>query len=94
VDRRDRRVPHSGSHGSNTVYKRLRDRGYEVFAVNPNAEELEGDGCYQDLRAIPGGVEAVVIAMKPERELSLLLRATDHHVAAKAEEWSEYVKAA
>jgi uncharacterized protein len=28
---------------SNTVYRRLRDRGYEVFAVNPNAEEVEGD---------------------------------------------------
>ena len=26
-------------HGSNVVYKRLRDRGYEVFAVNPNADE-------------------------------------------------------
>ena len=25
------------SHGSNIVYQRLRDRGYEVFAVNPNA---------------------------------------------------------
>jgi uncharacterized protein len=53
-------------HGSNVVYKRLRDRGYEVFAVNPNADEVEGDRCYHDLRAIPGGVEAVVIATKPE----------------------------
>jgi predicted CoA-binding protein len=26
------------THGSNTVYKRLRERGYEVFAVNPNAQ--------------------------------------------------------
>lgn len=26
------------SHGANIVYQRLRDRGYEVFAVNPNAE--------------------------------------------------------
>jgi predicted CoA-binding protein len=33
-------------HASNLVYKRLRDRGYEVFAVNPNAEEVEGDRCY------------------------------------------------
>ena len=32
-------------HGSNVVYKRLRDRGYEVFAINPNAEEVEGDAC-------------------------------------------------
>jgi predicted CoA-binding protein len=54
-------------HGSNVVYKRLRERGYEVFAVNPNADEVEGDRCYHDLRSIPGGVEAVVIATRPER---------------------------
>jgi predicted CoA-binding protein len=53
-------------HGSNVVYKRLRDRGYEVFAVNPNADEVEGDRCYHDLRSIPGGVEAVVIGTRPE----------------------------
>ena len=54
------------NHGSNVVYKRLRDRGYEVFAVNPNAEEVEGDPSYHDLRSIPGGVEAVVIGTRPE----------------------------
>jgi predicted CoA-binding protein len=53
-------------HGSNVVYKRLRERGYEVFAVNPNADELEGDPAYHDLRSIPGGVEAVVIGTRPE----------------------------
>ncbi|MGE5690733.1 MAG: CoA-binding protein [Pseudomonadota bacterium] len=56
-----------GSHGSNVVYKRLRERGYEVFAVNPNAEEVEGDRAYHDLSSIPGGVDAVVIGTKPER---------------------------
>jgi predicted CoA-binding protein len=45
---------------------RLRDRGYEVFAVNPNADEVEGDRAYHDLRSIPGGVEAVVIGTRPE----------------------------
>jgi predicted CoA-binding protein len=54
------------SHGANVVYKRLRERGYEVFAVNPNADEVEGDRCYDDLRSIPGGVDAVVIATRPE----------------------------
>ncbi len=53
-------------HGSNVVYQRLRDRGYEVFAVNPNAATVEGDRCYHDLRSIPGGVEAVVIGTSPE----------------------------
>jgi uncharacterized protein len=54
------------THGSNTVYKRLRERGYEVFAVNPNAATVEGDRSYPDLKSIPGGVEAVVIATSPE----------------------------
>jgi predicted CoA-binding protein len=54
------------NHGSNTVYKRLRERGYEVFAVNPNAERVEGDPAYSDLASIPGGVEAVVIGTRPE----------------------------
>ena len=54
------------NHGSNIVYQRLRQRGYEVFAVNPNADEVEGDRSYHDLRSIPGGVEAVVIGTRPE----------------------------
>ena len=31
-------------HGSNNVYRRLRERGYDVFAVNPNTQEVEGTG--------------------------------------------------
>jgi uncharacterized protein len=53
-------------HGSNLVYQRLRERGFEVFAINPNADEVEGDSCYQDLKSIPGGVDAVVIGTWPE----------------------------
>jgi uncharacterized protein len=54
-------------HGANNVYKRLRERGHEVFAVNPNAAEVEGDRAYKDLGSIPGGVDAVVIGTRPER---------------------------
>ena len=53
-------------HGSNAVYQRLRARGYEVFAVNPNADHVEGDRCYRDLASIPGGVGAVLIGTRPE----------------------------
>jgi predicted CoA-binding protein len=56
-----------GGHGSNVVYRRLRDRGYDVFAINPNADEVEGDRCYPDIHSIEGGVDAVVIATRPER---------------------------
>jgi len=55
-----------GNHGSNVVYQRLRERGYQVFAVNPNTDEVEGDHSYHDLKSIPGGVDWVLIGTKPE----------------------------
>jgi uncharacterized protein len=54
------------THGSNNVYRRLRERGYQVFAVNPNTGQVEGDRCYPDLASIPGGVDAVVIGTRPQ----------------------------
>ena len=30
---------HPKDHGSNVVYQRLRERGYDVFAVNPNVDK-------------------------------------------------------
>jgi uncharacterized protein len=60
------------THGSNFVYQRLRDRGYQVFAVNPNADEVEGDPCYHDLKTIEGGVDAVVIGTSPEHAMGTM----------------------
>lgn len=51
---------------ANAIYKTLRAKGYQVFAVNPNADAVEGDPCYPNLQAIPGGVDGVVISTKPE----------------------------
>jgi len=64
-------------HGSNLVYQRLRDRGYEVFAVNPNAVQVEGDTAYPNLKAIPGGVDAVVIGTRPEHAADTMREAAE-----------------
>lgn len=60
------------NHGSNVVYQRLKERGYEVFPVNPNTDEVEGDKSFPSLRSIPGSVEAVVIGTRPERALDTM----------------------
>ena len=59
------------SHASNGIYSRFKDRGYEVFPVNPNADKVMGDTCYRSLKDIPGGVDAVVIATNPSASLSV-----------------------
>ena len=59
-------VSRSGTdHGANVVYKRLRERGYDVVAVNPNAATVEGDPSYADLTSIAAGVDGVVIGTAP-----------------------------
>lgn len=50
---------------ANAIYRKLRDAGYEVFAVNPNAERAEGDACYASLAEVPVGVDGVVVATHP-----------------------------
>lgn len=50
----------------NLIYDRLKKTGHEVFAVNPNMQTFAGERCYPNLKAIPGGVDAVMIITRPE----------------------------
>jgi predicted CoA-binding protein len=52
--------------GAGAIYLKLRNHGYEVFPVHPDAEALHGDACYPNLSAIPGGVDAVFIMNSPD----------------------------
>jgi uncharacterized protein len=55
-------VSRESQQAANFIYRRFRDAGYEVYAVNPRADEVEGDPCYPDLASLPvsvGGVVAV-----------------------------------
>jgi hypothetical protein len=55
-------VSRDSAQAANVVYRGLRKANYRVFAVNPHAQEVEGDVCYPDLKSIPDGVAAAVIA--------------------------------
>lgn len=57
---------HSHHPAGNLIYRRLKQSGHDVFAVNPHMQTFEGDSCYADLQSIPGGVDAVVIVTRPE----------------------------
>ena len=64
-------------HGSNTVFDRLVQRGYEVFPINPNATEIAGTQAYPNLASVPGGVDAVVIGTRPEHTLDTVKEAVE-----------------
>lgn len=59
-------VSRHGDVAANGIYRRLRELGYDVVAVNPNADRVEDDVCYPDVLSIPDGVDAAVIATHPD----------------------------
>jgi predicted CoA-binding protein len=65
---------------ANSVFKKLRDSGYEVFPVNPNAEEVEGVQCYPNVASIPGALDSVVIATHPGVSASIVRQCKERDV--------------
>jgi predicted CoA-binding protein len=57
---------------ANAVYRKLRDSGYEVLPVNPNAVQAEGVRCYANVVSIPGSVDGVVVATHPRNALDII----------------------
>lgn len=48
------------------VYQALKSAGYTVFAVNPNADTIDGDPCYPSLDNLAGQIDVVVTVTPPE----------------------------
>ncbi len=65
---------------ANVVYAKLRDSGYEVFPVNPNASQVEGVACYPDLASIPGVLDGVVVVTHPSVSASVVRQAAERGV--------------
>jgi predicted CoA-binding protein len=55
-----------GESTGNSIFRKFRDAGYDVFPINPNAAELEGVKCYPNVKEIPGGVDSVLIVTSPD----------------------------
>jgi len=52
--------------GCNLNYKKFKQAGYQVYAVNPRLSTFEGDPCYPDLQSLPEKPDAVFILANPK----------------------------
>jgi predicted CoA-binding protein len=57
---------------ANFIYRRLRSDGYKVFPVNPNADTVEGDTCYPNLKALPSKVDGVIIVTRADMAVQVV----------------------
>lgn len=53
----------------NKIYRRLKDRGYEVYAVNPKYDSIDGEPCYKSLSDLPKIPEVIDIVVSPENAI-------------------------
>ncbi|MBD3305706.1 CoA-binding protein [candidate division KSB3 bacterium] len=58
-------VSRKGKKFGNTVFKDLTAKGYQVFPVNPHAEQIDGQPCYPNLQALPEPAGGVVVIVPP-----------------------------
>ncbi len=73
-------VSRDASQPANAIYKKLREAGHEVFAINPNADAVEGERCYPDLAALPESVESVMVATHPDAASEVIRQCAEHGV--------------
>ena len=48
------------------VYRKIKAAGYTVYAINPNADEIDGDPCYPSLDNTPEPIDCLVTVTPPE----------------------------
>ncbi len=48
------------------IYKKLKNRGYEVYAVNPRYDEVDSDKCYHSLSDLPVKPNCVDMVVPPQ----------------------------
>ncbi|MDZ7292200.1 MAG: CoA-binding protein [candidate division KSB1 bacterium] len=58
-------VSRNGKKFGNAAFRALKEKGYCLFPINPNAERIEGDRCYPNLESLPETVDGVLIVVPP-----------------------------
>lgn len=56
----------SGKKFGNMASKELRAKGYEIYPVHPEANEIDGMICHPDLKSLSGKVDGVWISILPK----------------------------
>ena len=59
------------------AYKHLKDRGYEVFPVNPSVAEVDSNKCFPNLSSIKDHYDGVLLVIPPKQSEKVVKEAHD-----------------
>jgi uncharacterized protein len=49
------------------LYKTLKTKGYELYAVNPNTNHIDEEACFSNIQSLPKQVDGVLIVVPPNQ---------------------------
>jgi len=59
------------------IYKELKERGFDVYGVNPQMETVFGDPCFPSIASVAEMVDGVVICIPPQQAAVVVREAAD-----------------
>ena len=62
----------SGKKFGNMVIREMLERGYQLYTVHPESEEISGVKCYPDISAVPDDAKSVLMIIPPEKVIEVL----------------------
>lgn len=57
-----------------SIFKELKEKGFELYPINPNTDEIQGIKCYKSVEDLPSDVEHLFI-VTPRYETQLVAHA-------------------
>lgn len=54
------------------VYDHLLERGFKLYPVNPNADQINGERCYKDIASLPDHVDRLYIVTRKDQTAKAL----------------------
>ncbi|PKL88715.1 MAG: CoA-binding protein [Ignavibacteriae bacterium HGW-Ignavibacteriae-2] len=64
----------------NVIFKELKKKGYNVFPVNNNTSQIEGELIYTSLDKLPSPADGVIINVPPEKAKQVVKEAAEQGI--------------
>lgn len=55
-----------------SIYKKLKERGYRVYPVSPNYDNINGDKCYKSISDLPEMPEVINMVVSPKHGMDVI----------------------
>ena len=68
-------VSRSGKGFGNLAARALRQKGYKLYVVHPDADLINGERCYRRMADLPDTVRALLVVVPPDRAVDVVRQA-------------------